>query len=420
MAIAPSSVYPGQVDTSDPSGYPYGTARNDVVVGDGSGTPLEELWVKDIFGFQQALLAAAGITPSNVPDKVGASQYLTALLQLSQATSDARAKLALLKTQALNWKLFSTGTVAPANTLLSLAGIPNMGGTTGAVLCLYDGGGSIYRSVDGGNFWLQQATLPFASTKPELAAGLLDGTPIFFANGTTANHFYTSLDGTSWTDRNVVGGPTGNGTPRYVATANRWIAERGSSGMFYAPATSAGITSAWIASTVPSGWTSSAGGSKRVEVNENTIVVLPLNSYNKFLVSTDAGLNYSERTVGTNQGWTGLAYSAAEGLWMATSDGGTIVTSPDALTWSVIGSPANAVSSDLAAKNNLWVVTTKNGAYGGLAFSTDRGLNWRNVTFGNHTVATQGWKRLVCVDDRFICAHSDGSNIEIAMSLRSP
>ncbi len=78
MAAIPSALYGAQVDTSDPA-FPLGKARNDTVPGDGTGTPGDKKWVNDIWGFQQALLAAASITASGDPDKVGASQYLEAV-----------------------------------------------------------------------------------------------------------------------------------------------------------------------------------------------------------------------------------------------------------------------------------------------------------------------------------------------------
>lgn len=77
MAAIPSALYPGQV-ASD-ANWPHGKARNVVVEDDGSGTPFEQTWVNDLWGFEQALLAAAGITPSGNPDRVGASQYLDAI-----------------------------------------------------------------------------------------------------------------------------------------------------------------------------------------------------------------------------------------------------------------------------------------------------------------------------------------------------
>jgi hypothetical protein len=81
MALNPSSRYPSQIDTDD-AGYPRGKARNAGSYQDGTGTPLEKDWVNDLFGFQQALLDAANIVPSGIPDEVGASQYLTALVTI--------------------------------------------------------------------------------------------------------------------------------------------------------------------------------------------------------------------------------------------------------------------------------------------------------------------------------------------------
>ncbi|HET9954095.1 MAG TPA: hypothetical protein VFQ61_06310 [Polyangiaceae bacterium] len=77
MALNPNSKYPGQ--TLIASGWPFGKARNEVSDNDGTGTPFEEDWVNDLWGFQQTLLATAGMTPNGNPDRVGASQYLDAL-----------------------------------------------------------------------------------------------------------------------------------------------------------------------------------------------------------------------------------------------------------------------------------------------------------------------------------------------------
>ena len=79
MAIVPSTKYSGQIDTSDLTAYPHGKAQNVTVAGDGTGTPLEQDWVNDLWGFLQALLDRAGITPSGDPDEVGASDYMDAL-----------------------------------------------------------------------------------------------------------------------------------------------------------------------------------------------------------------------------------------------------------------------------------------------------------------------------------------------------
>jgi hypothetical protein len=76
MALKPSVRYPAQTDTD--AAYPQGKARNAGSFQDGTGTPLEKDWLNDDWGHKQALLDAAGITPTGDPDEVGASQYLDA------------------------------------------------------------------------------------------------------------------------------------------------------------------------------------------------------------------------------------------------------------------------------------------------------------------------------------------------------
>lgn len=93
MAIDPSTKYPGQVDTTDASGYPHGRARNATELNDGTGTPLEEAWLSDDWGFKQALLAEAGLSPSGEPDKVGASQYLEAIRRIMPVGVDGDGEL---------------------------------------------------------------------------------------------------------------------------------------------------------------------------------------------------------------------------------------------------------------------------------------------------------------------------------------
>ncbi len=83
MALNLLLTYPGQVIGGD-IGYPWGKPRNVSVVGDGTGTPWEELIVRDWTGFFQSLLLASGLVPSNVADQVGASQYLDAVRYISR------------------------------------------------------------------------------------------------------------------------------------------------------------------------------------------------------------------------------------------------------------------------------------------------------------------------------------------------
>lgn len=83
MAINPETLYSGKVTPSD-ANYPYGSARNVTVPGDGTGTPLDAAWLNDFFGFGQAILSRAAVTPSGSPETAQVSQYLETLLGLAR------------------------------------------------------------------------------------------------------------------------------------------------------------------------------------------------------------------------------------------------------------------------------------------------------------------------------------------------
>jgi hypothetical protein len=83
MALLIENKYPGKSEPAS-AAYPQGAARNITAPGDGLGTPLEKEWINDLFGLQQALLAAAGLTPSGSPDTALASQYLQGIIQQVQ------------------------------------------------------------------------------------------------------------------------------------------------------------------------------------------------------------------------------------------------------------------------------------------------------------------------------------------------
>lgn len=87
MAINPETQYPGKIAPSDAE-YPYGKARNISLPGDGTGTPWEAALVNDLFGYQQALLSEADITPTGDPDNAQESQYAEATAQLANAIKD--------------------------------------------------------------------------------------------------------------------------------------------------------------------------------------------------------------------------------------------------------------------------------------------------------------------------------------------
>ena len=120
MAIQPSAVYPAQ--TLVDGGYPHGRARNELVPGDGIGTPLEERWVNDLWGFLQALLAAPAspIAPNGTPDAVGSSQYLEAIQALINARFDSNGLLIVDPAGLTLRKVLTLAQASPQNA----AGIP--------------------------------------------------------------------------------------------------------------------------------------------------------------------------------------------------------------------------------------------------------------------------------------------------------
>jgi len=61
------------------TGYPRGAFKNKTAPSATDGTPLEKTWTNDLWGFSEALVGAAGITPSGSPDTATASDRLDAL-----------------------------------------------------------------------------------------------------------------------------------------------------------------------------------------------------------------------------------------------------------------------------------------------------------------------------------------------------
>jgi hypothetical protein len=132
MAIIPSEKYPQQILLD--AAYPQGKARNTTMPGDGTGTPLEADWLNDLFGFEQALLDAAGIEPSRVPDSVDQSQYLQAIEKLIDDDVDpVKADLDTFESQPHAWT--DTNSFAAAVTMgsdVSVAGTVTLSGALDA------------------------------------------------------------------------------------------------------------------------------------------------------------------------------------------------------------------------------------------------------------------------------------------------
>lgn len=88
--------------------YPYGSIKNESVLGAKDGTPLDAAWGNDYAGFDAALFAEAGITPSGQPDKLGASQRVDAMVNMFGITfktvADMKAATSLKDGQRVIWQ----------------------------------------------------------------------------------------------------------------------------------------------------------------------------------------------------------------------------------------------------------------------------------------------------------------------------
>ena len=407
MALNPSAAYPGQIDTtSDPAGYPFGAAQNDAVIGDGLGTPLERGWVKDLFGFLQALLVQAGLTPSGTPDKVGASQYLTALTTLG----DVRSKLALYKSQAVNWPERASFSDSGGSSPPGIGWAPDLGVNGGGLWVLQSGSSNgVYTSEDG-ELWTNRGFLGSASfTNPCISYGKINGSSGFLlSQNSNPGVYYTSTDGVTWNSITTAAVPA---NPVSAWNGSLWVMA-GNAGVIYTSPT--GLANTWTARTTPAGWIAGCGGARKIVWNGALFVIIPLASYGKFLTSPD-GITWTERTTVSGI-WHGLAYSSYDGLWLASSDGTGLVASVDGLTWFLQNTAQP--SNDLAVNGPAWVMATTNALGGGVMYSVDKGATWQKVAVGNHRTITAGWGRVLMGDGRFMVAHGDASKIEMAMSAR--
>ena len=89
MAMIPESQYPTQTTPASPT-YPLGSAKDVSAPGSGDGTPLQEAWLNDVWGFLQAALNAGKITASGLADTALISQYQQAINNIAAASNSAR------------------------------------------------------------------------------------------------------------------------------------------------------------------------------------------------------------------------------------------------------------------------------------------------------------------------------------------
>lgn len=232
MAIVPSTNYSGQIDTSDSTAYPQGKAQNVTVAGDGTGTPLEKAWVNDLWGFLQALLDRAGITPSGDPDEVGASDYLDALeARYRTVHSIIGEKLEDLNTSPMGTTIYSMTIVwEPTQEKFYVSLV-----TTGNNWICYEStdaiawsGAKTINSADGST--VQPAQIAYCPDNAKIGCASESGFHLSTGTGTsgfsatptgTFSNISNGCSGLVWDDTNNlwIASGTGSGTNGHVETA---------------------------------------------------------------------------------------------------------------------------------------------------------------------------------------------------------
>lgn len=214
MAINPNDRYPGQT-TAPSADYPYGGARNQIVLGDNTGTPQEADLVNDIFGFQQALLIEAGIAPSGDPETAQDSQYLDALSEIFQRrdTGFQLANVRVLTTADNGASPYVPPAGVRALRIYAIGG----GGAGGGAGAPAGGEGSAGAGGGAGGVgvrWITSVAADYAYTVGAGGAGVSDG---------------TGGNGGSTTIAGITAGGGGGGG-RFAPTSSGAIASLGDSG----------------------------------------------------------------------------------------------------------------------------------------------------------------------------------------------
>lgn len=114
MAINLETEYPGQVNPAS-APWPFGQPRNISTPGDGTGTPWEELIVRDTEGLKQALLTAAGTTPNGIADTALVSQYFSALTKIHGRVAVNLADAVAMTHLVDGTKVFTLGRNSPGD-----------------------------------------------------------------------------------------------------------------------------------------------------------------------------------------------------------------------------------------------------------------------------------------------------------------
>lgn len=127
MALKLNEKYPGRFNnpTAD---YPQGSFKNRTTPTSEDGSYFEQDWANDHLAFLSSLLEGAGLTANGDVDKVGASQYYSALIQI--ISSRATDYLNTTRIDVVSSSNVNLSTLAPNTRHINITGSSSIAGFT--------------------------------------------------------------------------------------------------------------------------------------------------------------------------------------------------------------------------------------------------------------------------------------------------
>lgn len=382
MALIPSVRYSGQVDTGD-ANYPHGKARNAGAFQDGTGTPFERDLVNDIWGFLQALLDRARITPSGTPDHVGASQYVDSVEAVARASTVKR---------ALSLRELGLGGVTPTPSSSLVGAVSALGYWT---VVAKAGTNSVFAINDSHLPSMSGVTIPGLTSVIKLVRG---GRILAIGDGGNRNA-YSTTNGNTWS----AGGATGlaaaatdavwDGTEFVISTLTGKAAHS-TNGVAWTVATGGSDISDAINLTPDGGLAALASGAVIAAGGQ-------VDGSKAFALSTDHGQTWalsgsipSSSTDYVVQGSV-AGNGAAEIFWLGKRDGVDrldLWVSTDGAAWS---KRAELPGFDgvlppklyMCQDTGLLVAFQENGNASQVSASLDRGNTWSGLAYYNETIS---------------------------------
>lgn len=253
MALKLNETYPGRFNNPS-SDYPQGSFKNRTSPTAQDGSYFEQQWANDQLAFFSSLLSSAGVTANGLVDKVGASQYYSALLSVisTQAAIPSYLLTSGVVGTASELKITTSGTSASVVVSAASICVKNSSNNQQAVLnsvlvspnLVSSGAGGLDTGTSAANTWysvwviwngtMTAGLLSLSPNSPTMPSGYTHKARVgWVRTDGTANKYplpiiqvgkkarYTPYVGTNMTAlRQMASGVAGNvSTPTYVAVA---------------------------------------------------------------------------------------------------------------------------------------------------------------------------------------------------------